>query len=263
MYGGTICGNYFTNGGAGMTIESGTVNMYGGEIRGNCVSVSAGAGVRIEEFGNFNMAGDAVIRENVSISTTDYGSKYGGGGGVYVYGKFTMSEHARIEDNRADRGATPGGGVLVNSKGVFKMIGGDNYTVSIDNNYARDNGGGVYAGGTFEISGAVAELDQRQWRDEQYLSARRQDAYHHRQPPELSKPRSDAGDDAHGKKSGCLCQGGQKCHAVRPRRGCFLCRRTLQRRRLQRAARRQYAVSVLRHAAQTPCLRQELRRYHA
>ena len=153
MYGGTICGNYFTNGGAGMTIESGTVNMYGGEIRGNCVSVSAGAGVRIQEFGNFNMAGDAVIRENVSISTTDYGSKYGGGGGVYVYGKFTMSEHARIEDNRADRG--DGGGVLVNSKGTFKMIGGDNYTVAIDDNYARDNGGGVYMDGTFEISGGV------------------------------------------------------------------------------------------------------------
>lgn len=153
MYGGTICGNYFTNGGAGMTIESGTVNMYGGEIRGNCVSVSAGAGVRIEEFGNFNMAGDAVIRENVSISTTDYGSKYGGGGGVYVYGKFTMSEHARIEDNRADRG--DGGGVLVNSKGTFKMIGGNNYTLALDNNYARDNGGGVYMDGTFEISGGV------------------------------------------------------------------------------------------------------------
>ena len=153
MYGGTICGNYFTNGGAGMTIESGTVNMYGGEIRGNCVSVSAGAGVRIQEFGNFNMAGDAVIRENVSISTTDYGSKYGGGGGVYVYGKFTMSEHARIEDNRADKG--DGGGVLVNSKGTFKMIGGDNYTVAIDDNYARDNGGGVYMDGTFEISGGV------------------------------------------------------------------------------------------------------------
>ena len=62
-----------------MTIESGTVNMYGGEIRGNCVSVSAGAGVRIQEFGNFNMAGSAVIRENVSISTTDYGATYGGG----------------------------------------------------------------------------------------------------------------------------------------------------------------------------------------
>ena len=153
MYGGTICGNYFTNGGAGMTIESGTVNMYGGEIRGNCVSVSAGAGVRIEEFGNFNMAGDAVIRENVSISTTDYGSKYGGGGGVYVYGKFTMSEHARIEDNRAERG--DGGGVLVNSKGTFKMIGGNNYTLALDNNYARDNGGGVYMDGTFEISGGV------------------------------------------------------------------------------------------------------------
>lgn len=153
MYGGTICGNYFTNGGAGMTIGSGTVNMYGGEIRGNCVSVSAGAGVRIEEFGNFNMAGDAVIRENVSISTTDYGSKYGGGGGVYVYGKFTMSEHARIEDNRADRG--DGGGVLVNSKGTFKMIGGNNYTLALDNNYARDNGGGVYMDGTFEISNAV------------------------------------------------------------------------------------------------------------
>lgn len=153
MYGGTICGNYFTNGGAGMTIESGTVNMYGGEIRGNCVSVSAGAGVRIEEFGNFNMAGDAVIRENVSISTTDYGSKYGGGGGVYVYGKFTMSEHARIEGNRADRG--DGGGVLVNSKGTFKMIGGNNYTLALDNNYARDNGGGVYMDGTFEISGGV------------------------------------------------------------------------------------------------------------
>lgn len=153
MYGGTICGNYFTNGGAGMTIYSGTVNMYGGEIRGNCVSVSAGAGVRIEEFGNFNMAGSAAIRENVSISTTDYGSRYGGGGGVYVYGKFTMSEQARIEDNRADKG--DGGGVLVNSKGTFKMIGGDNYTLVLDNNYARDNGGGVYMDGTFEISGGV------------------------------------------------------------------------------------------------------------
>lgn len=164
MYGGTICGNYFTNGGAGMTIESGTVNMYGGEIRGNCVSVSAGAGVRIQEFGNFNMAGSAVIRENVSISTTDYGATYGGGGGVYVYGKFTMSEQAKIEHNRAERG--DGGGVLVNSKGVFKMIGGDNYTVSIDNNYARDNGGGVYA-----ASGSVTLRDNAKITSNSILNA--------------------------------------------------------------------------------------------
>ena len=146
MYGGTICGNYNTNGGAGMTIYSGTVNMYGGEIRGNCISLSSGAGVLIEQYGNFNMAGSAAIRENVSISPS-------GGGGVYVYGKFTMSEQARIEYNRAERGN--GGGVYVGGKGTFKMLGGDNYTLAIDDNVASGNGGGVYAGGTFEISGAV------------------------------------------------------------------------------------------------------------
>ncbi len=146
MYGGTICGNYNTNGGAGMTIYSGTVNMYGGEIRGNCISLYSGAGVLIEQYGNFNMAGSAAIRENVSISPS-------GGGGVYVYGKFTMSEQARIEYNRAERGN--GGGVYVGGKGTFKMLGGDNYTLAIDDNVASGNGGGVYAGGTFEISGAV------------------------------------------------------------------------------------------------------------
>ncbi|MDE7439928.1 MAG: cadherin-like beta sandwich domain-containing protein [Clostridia bacterium] len=67
------------------------------------------------------------------------------GGGVYVYGTFTMSG-GEIINNEALSADTFGGGVNANE---FTMTGG-----TISGNRASD-GGGVFVGGTFEMSGGT------------------------------------------------------------------------------------------------------------
>ena len=76
------------------------------------------------------------------------------GAGVYVEGTFLM-KGGSVTGNKAEGG---GGGVYVADGGVFRMTGG-----TVKDNMARAGliqdesvtGGGVYVGGTFEVSGKV------------------------------------------------------------------------------------------------------------
>ena len=70
------------------------------------------------------------------------------GGGVYIYGAFTL-ESGAISGNTAEY---DGGGVNIDDGGAFTMSGGE-----ISGNTANYNGGGVrnYNGGTFTMSGGA------------------------------------------------------------------------------------------------------------
>ena len=123
--------------------------------------VSYGCGTK----GTFEISGNAEISNNV-----DNGN---GGGGIYLYGKLTMTG-GTISGNEASNGAgvyvsgnsvfemsvgtisentatSHGGGVYVSSSGSFKMTSG---TISENN---ASNGKGVYVSisGTFEFSGSA------------------------------------------------------------------------------------------------------------
>ena len=190
MNGGVITGNS-ANYGGGVYVKSGTFNMYGGTIKENTSSGGfgtlgfGGAGVYVEESGNFIMNNDARVTENTINSGSNGGGVYvnggtfemngnasvtgnqakGGtlnGGGVYVSGgTFKMNGNASVTDNKAKKGTLSGGGVYVEG-GTFEM----NNTASVKGNTATNNGGGVYVeSGTFNmndgtISGNKAKNDK-------------------------------------------------------------------------------------------------------
>lgn len=99
MYGGNITGNVITAGsgnGGGVFVSFGEFNMYGGTITGNTSYI--GGGVAVEKYGNntFNMNGGA-ITDNTATNT---GSETGGGVYVESDGIFNVSGAAKITDNK-------------------------------------------------------------------------------------------------------------------------------------------------------------------
>ena len=151
MYGGKICNNKCASGyqmsGAGVEVDKGTFNMHGGEISGNKVSSSGGA---VSSLDTFNMYGGSITG-----NTADY---YGGG--VDVYGTFNMFD-GTISGNKVTNATMKehgGGGVWVDTDGIFCMKGGSitgNTAYPYYNyNYNKANGGGVYCRGRLELSGS-------------------------------------------------------------------------------------------------------------
>jgi len=135
MTGGEISGNIIGDGGngGGVYVNNGTFTMTGGDISGN--TAGYGGGVYVNNSGTFTMS-DGEISDNTSRS----------GGGVYVNnGTFDMSNTAIISGNTNSL-SSEGGGVYVNENGTFTMLGGE---ISGNKN---SNGGGVYVGGTFDMS---------------------------------------------------------------------------------------------------------------
>ena len=137
MFGGEISGNHVgsTSGagqdGAGVEVHNAIFNMYGGRIADNHVekiSNDGGGGVYAHGSGSFTMYGGE-ISGNTSA---------GDGGGVSaVAASFTM-KGGRIINNKA--GATNGvGGGAVLANGRFELSGG-----TISGNSATGSGGGVY-----------------------------------------------------------------------------------------------------------------------
>ena len=124
-----------TYNGCGVSMYSGTFNMYGGAITNNSCG-SSGGGVYVER-GTFNMYGGAITNNSCGSS----------GGGVYVeYGTFNMSG-GEISSNTSGES---GGGIELFSS-TFTMTGG-----SISQNKAENNYGGgidVSAGSTFTMNG--------------------------------------------------------------------------------------------------------------
>ena len=116
--------------------------------------------------GTFTMSGDAKISDN--SARWDYNSSEHKGGGVFVgaSGKFTMSGDTSISGNLARAGYTDsnaqGGGVYVSNGGTFTMndnasIKSNTMTVQYNNGLQTIQGGGVYVGGTLNLSGGAIE----------------------------------------------------------------------------------------------------------
>ncbi|MBU5433153.1 S-layer homology domain-containing protein [Intestinimonas sp. MSJ-38] len=153
LYKGQITGNKGQEGentdryGGGVYVSGGTFNMYGGAITEN--TASYGGGVYVKS-GTFNMNGGTITK-----NTSDRGSgNDSGGAGVYVEqnGNFIMNNAASVTENKIKR-LSNGGGVYVNG-GTFTMNGTSSVTNNIaDYNSGTLNGGGVYvSGGNFEMN---------------------------------------------------------------------------------------------------------------
>jgi hypothetical protein len=154
MTGGTILSNTASPyGGGGVYISrGGTFNMTGGTISKNEANDSDGGGGVYVYGGTFNMSG-GTISDNSTSSQNGSDSFIYGGGGVRVinYGIFNMSGTAVITGNNA----TNGGGVHVYSPfssygdwGIFNMTGG---TISKNSVNYKGGGVGVDSSGTFRM----------------------------------------------------------------------------------------------------------------
>ena len=135
MYGGAITNNSCGSSGGGVYVERGTFNMYGGAITNNSCGLSGG-GVYVER-GTFNMSGG-----EISGNTS---GEYGGGIELYKKSDFTMTGGS-ISQNKAENGYC-GGGIDVSSGSTFTMNGG---TITGNTSYT---GGGVYVGTAVENYG--------------------------------------------------------------------------------------------------------------
>ena len=126
-----------TYNGCGVSMYSGTFNMYGGAITNNSCG-SSGGGVYVER-GTFNMYGGAITNNSCGLS----------GGGVYVErGTFNMYD-GEISGNTA---LGEGGGILLADNSTFIMTDGSiSKNVGGDTNY----GGGICVsyGSTFTMDG--------------------------------------------------------------------------------------------------------------
>ena len=115
----------------GTGIVTGGSGLYDGQ------AYSRGGGVYVAENASFTLTGGSISGNSV---------EHGEGGGVYISegGTFTMSGGS-ISDNTCETGY--GGGVYLNNA-AFTMSGG-----SISGNACTHAGGGVYASGTFRLTG--------------------------------------------------------------------------------------------------------------
>ena len=188
MYGGTICGNYSTTPGAGVSSTCGKIIMSGGAISGNVAAGnSSGGGVYLKgNGGSFDMSGNAKITDNATnrfgggVNVTGdvngkasftmsgnaqitrnmcFGSACGGAGVYAMRGEFTMNDKAAISENHSQSERGSGGGVFVAAKTTFTM--NNNATISRNAAYItptssskQNSGGGVQVyGGTFIMNG--------------------------------------------------------------------------------------------------------------
>ena len=118
--------------------DGGTFNMSNGEITGSDRGV-----VVTGAASTFNLSGNGIIRENISL---------GSGGGVRANTGATINmSGGSIEENQGDNG---GGVAIEDTNTTFNMSGG-----SIRENSAANNGGGVSAAATatFIMTGGVIE----------------------------------------------------------------------------------------------------------
>ncbi len=158
--------------GGGVTVNSGTFNLYGGSITGNTTNYVCGGGVYVYNSGKFNMYGGSITRNKASeegggVYVSGANSEFtmrggeitgnttaGTGGGVYVYNSGTFNLYGgSITRNEAKAGGNEGkgGGVRVgryDNAGEFNMYGGE-----IANNEATDGGGVDVFKGVFTMSG--------------------------------------------------------------------------------------------------------------
>jgi hypothetical protein len=173
MKGGTISGNSITdtvdgkNYGGGVYVASnGAFIMNKGTITGNSATAKDlnlyscygfGGGVYVADNGAFTM-NDGTISGNKITLSSNYGTSFGRGGGVYVFsGGFTMNG-GTISGNTVEatkNGSVSGGGVFVSSGG-FTMNGG---TISANSIIGKGSYGDGYGGGVFVAWGGFTMND--------------------------------------------------------------------------------------------------------
>lgn len=139
---------------------SGTKTVHGGVIYGGTGTVmgdyTLGGGVCIEHKGQLTMTGGNIVG-CIATGPVAYG------GGVCNYGSFTMTGGNIIGctavgyDNNNEDSSAYGGGVFVNVVGQFNMNGGNIVGCTATGPVAY--GGGIFAGGTLNISGNVRVSD--------------------------------------------------------------------------------------------------------
>lgn len=147
LYRGTIAGNKAYGGGGISNILNGVLKMYGATVSYNTATGSGS----IVHVGSNMILSDCTIESNTTHT----------GGGVYVNGNATIS-NCTIKYNKAVRGtrlgSADGGGLRVWSQGTG-AITIENCT--IEENYAEDNGGGIYYNGNLNtltlINGRITQ----------------------------------------------------------------------------------------------------------
>ncbi|MBD5409203.1 MAG: hypothetical protein HDR54_07450 [Treponema sp.] len=132
--------------GGGIFINSGSLDVKGGEISGN-VANSDGGGIYFSSTSHsFEISGGTIGGASDSDKNTAKN-----GGGVYVYAKNPKMSGGTISGNTASEN---GGGVYVNVTGTFTMKDGTISGNTANGNDAKKGGGGVYV-----VSGAFAMSD--------------------------------------------------------------------------------------------------------
>ena len=134
--------------GGGIFINSGSLDVKGGEISGN-VANSDGGGIYFSSTSHsFEISGGTIGGASDSDKNTAKN-----GGGVYVYAKNPKMSGGTISGNTASEN---GGGVYVNVTGTFTMKDGTISGNTANGNDAKKGGGGVYvASGTFTMTGGT------------------------------------------------------------------------------------------------------------
>lgn len=170
MYDGKITNNSCGLSGGGVYVERGTFNMSGGEISGN-TSGEYGGGIELSS-STFTMT-DGSISQNkskengggIDVSAGSTFTMYGGtitgntsyiGGGVAVekYGNntFNMNGGAITDNTATNTGSETGGGVYVESDGIFNVSG----AAKITDNKRNEETNNVYLRPeTITITGAL------------------------------------------------------------------------------------------------------------
>ena len=144
-----ITGGNSSEGGGGIYVSGGTLDMKNCKVEGNITTSYRGGGIYAFGSGTVIMDGGTISRNEVR-DTTSSNQNYGGG--VYVSsGRFTMKGDAIISENiLADATSRYGGNVYVGS-GTFEMEGG-----TISGSTTATYGGGVYVDrGAFMMNGGT------------------------------------------------------------------------------------------------------------
>ncbi|MBQ2829397.1 MAG: InlB B-repeat-containing protein [Oscillospiraceae bacterium] len=161
MEGGTITDCDATNGGGVYVDGNVAFNMLGGSI--SSCNATEGGGVYVKYDGEFTMTGGVIGGADASdgnyaagtsgMDSYTYISFSYGGGGVSNYGNFTMSDDAKILNNRTD---TVGGGVWTAPYAEFTFDYGTNeYSPVSHNSTFTMNGGTIAGNGAYYYGGGV------------------------------------------------------------------------------------------------------------
>ena len=140
------------SGGGVYNNDNGKFNFVGGTIIGNEAD-NKGGGVYNAYNATFTMTAGTITKNKVVAASS---SKGDGGGGVYNFGTFTISNTAEISGNRVTDRDCYGGGVF--NYGTFTMNGGTIGGSNTDDANSAGFGGGLHHGaGQAQLNGGMIQ----------------------------------------------------------------------------------------------------------